>query len=235
MSAFESGLSPNISLFGFNTFSGETLSGQIASFGWFYYDALPSIINTNYCARNEQRLIEQFEEKPNLLGLLCSLVTPMQELEFVYQDLWNKRWLDTAEGEQLDGLGEIVGVSRNGKNDADYRIAIRFQIAVNMSNGEWETMLAVTKELTDATTVRIIEDFPAGIILLTDGANIPVGIIGMLEQSAPAGVRLTLYSTYLELPQFAYEIETSTPDPDGGGYAEPTETDSGGHYSEKIT
>jgi hypothetical protein len=236
MGVFDTGLTPNVSLYGFNTFEDDEVNtGQLATFGWLLYEPLPSIVITDYCNRNEERIVEQFEKKPNILGLLCALATSLQELEFVYQDLWNKRWLDTAIGAQLDGLGEIVGIDRQGMNDSEYRTAIRFQISVNMSNGEWETMISVTKELTDATKVRIYEDFPAGIYLLTDGATIPVNIIQLLEQSAPAGVKLGLTTTYLELPQFAYATETATPDPDGGGYAEPTETGTGGHYAERIT
>lgn len=228
------GLTPQIALFGIFMVADALRSSLISTYGWLLWEELASIIITDYCARNKERIIEQFEDKPLLLGLMCSLVTPLQELEFVYDDLYTKRWLDSSEGVQLDGIGDIVGLSRQGLNDEEYRNGLRFQISVNMSNGEWETMISVTKELTNATIVRIQEMFPAGIHLFTDGATIPINLIQLLEQSAPAGVKLTVSTTYLELPQFAYQIETATPDPDGGGYAEPTESGTGGHYAERI-
>lgn len=235
MGIFESGLTPNISLYGNNTIEDIVRSSQLATFGWELWDETPSIIVTDYCARNEQRIIEQFKSKPLLLGLICSLITPLQELEFVYSDLWNKRWIDTAEGNQLEIIGEIVGLERQGMNDTEYRTALRFQIAINMSNGEWETMIAVTKELTDASFVRIQERFPAGIHLLSDGAAIPTNLMQLLEQSAPAGVRVTFSTTYTESPQFAYDIETATTDPDGGGYSEINQAATSGYYAEGIT
>jgi len=41
-----------------------------------------------------------------------SFYPPLNVLDKAEQDLYTKRWIDTAEGEQLDGAGSIVGQSR---------------------------------------------------------------------------------------------------------------------------
>ena len=41
---------------------------------------------------------------------------PLNELDNALNDLYTKRWLETAEGVQLDGIGSIVGISRTVNN-----------------------------------------------------------------------------------------------------------------------
>lgn len=57
-------------------------------------------------------LIDQFQNKPILAAILQSIGEEMDELDVVWNDLKDKRWIDTAEGKQLDGIGEIVGLGR---------------------------------------------------------------------------------------------------------------------------
>ncbi|GAB1578681.1 DUF2612 domain-containing protein [Bordetella petrii] len=56
--------------------------------------------------------LTQFEGKPRLQALVRALLQPADGLQGALRDLYEKRWLDTAEGKQLDGIGEIVGLSR---------------------------------------------------------------------------------------------------------------------------
>lgn len=58
------------------------------------------------------RLLAQFEGKKRLEGLIEVLGDSLNAMERTLDDLENKRWLDKAEGVQLDGLGQIVGQSR---------------------------------------------------------------------------------------------------------------------------
>jgi hypothetical protein len=79
----------------------------------------PTIDHTN---RMRQHLISQFQwdvidgkiydDKPVLRAILTAMGAEMDELNQVVNDLKNKRWIDTAEGVQLDGIGEIVDRNR---------------------------------------------------------------------------------------------------------------------------
>jgi hypothetical protein len=60
----------------------------------------------------ESRLATQFKESINLINYLKALLVEADNLEQVFQDLLNKRWIDTAEGVQLDIIGAIVGQPR---------------------------------------------------------------------------------------------------------------------------
>lgn len=58
------------------------------------------------------RLATQFRESTNLISYIRTLLLEADNLEQVFCDLLEKRWIDTAEGVQLDILGSIVGQSR---------------------------------------------------------------------------------------------------------------------------
>lgn len=89
----------------------------------------PTIDHTD---RMRQHLISQFQwdvinekiygDKPVLRAILTALGAEMDELNQAVNDIKNKRWIDTAEGVQLDGIGEIVDRNRQ----IDKAIAIPF-------------------------------------------------------------------------------------------------------------
>lgn len=69
----------------------------------------------NHANLAESRLATQFREATNLINYIRSLVREDDDLEQVFQDLLNERYIDTAIGAQLDVLGIIVGQERGFK------------------------------------------------------------------------------------------------------------------------
>lgn len=59
-----------------------------------------------------EKLFSQFEDSPNITGLIEILSDPMQDMIDVAQYILEHSGIDDAEGELLDWLGEIVGVTR---------------------------------------------------------------------------------------------------------------------------
>jgi len=59
-----------------------------------------------------KRLAVEFRESTNLIAYIKTLLVEADTLEEVFQDLLEKRWIDTAEGVQLDVVGAIVGQPR---------------------------------------------------------------------------------------------------------------------------
>jgi len=212
-------------------------TSALATFGWMVFEEPDSILITDYCARAQERLIEQFEAKQNINSYLCALVTPFQELEYVFGDLYTLRRLDTATAAQLDGLGDIVGLNRVSSDDDVYRDAIRFKIGINFSNGEPESLLSLAQVLTESSEVSIVESYPAGVIITVNGLNITSNTVRQIEQSAPAGVQIILNSVSTE-PQFAVAPDLGDIDPDAEGFSEPNyapDAGKGGHLSEKYS
>jgi hypothetical protein len=59
-----------------------------------------------------QRLAFQFSDSANLKGILTAHLTDFDSISLSYDELLSDRYLDTAQGLQLDGIGEIVGLIR---------------------------------------------------------------------------------------------------------------------------
>lgn len=112
------------------------------------------------------RLATQFRESTNFINYIKALLTEADTLEQVIRDVIDKRWIDTAEGVQLDILGTIVQQSRivdleTGTiqlTDEEYRLFIKNKIIVNQTHSTPEEIIA---------QVAFILDSPP--ILFTDG------------------------------------------------------------------
>ena len=60
--------------------------------------------------------LAQHDGKINTENFVRAFYQPINVLDKALNDLYTKRWLDTAEGRQLDGIGSIVGRSREVDN-----------------------------------------------------------------------------------------------------------------------
>lgn len=115
---------------------------------------------------------DQFEDSEDLLALANALLGPVNTIETTLEDLFLKRWVDTAFGMQLDRLGDVVGIPRRGRSDEPYRAAIKFQIFINTSHATPETLITATRVLSAGDFIRYWENYPTGIQLFTNGPNV---------------------------------------------------------------
>ncbi len=137
--------------------------------------------------------------------------------------------MDTAEGVQLDRLGENLGLEREpGQSDDDYRILLNTQIVANLSNGEAETLIEITRVLTDSSVVKLQELFPAHVVIEFDGeATNQSLVVQRLKRVKAAGVGLDLVKD-VGTESFVFEGG------DGLGFSSTQDTDTGGILSSKI-
>lgn len=149
-------------------------------------------------------LLGQFREKENWEKFIKVIIEPLQELEYVYEDLLLEVSLDTSEGAQLDQLGQIIGALRGSLNDEDYRELLKFVAALNKSAGEPEFLISALKQLTSATIVQLIEVFPAALFLYTNGTIIPDNLRQKMDDLALGGVAV-LYIIVGTDPSFVFD------------------------------
>jgi len=116
---------------------------------------------------------DQFKDSQKVNDLMRCFLRPLDEVKATAEDLLENRWIDTAEGQQLDELGAIVGITRDGRTDEKFREAIRFQIFINLSKTEPETIIRAVKVLTGGDFIRYFEHGNgAGFQIFTNGMNI---------------------------------------------------------------
>jgi hypothetical protein len=107
------------------------------------------------------RMLSQWSGKPNITGLFQSYLDNIQPVEDALQQLLDERGIDTAIGVQLDVLGLIIGVERLGRNDTEYRAALKVQIAINNADGTEPNITGVLLLLTGLSDFSYQEVFPA--------------------------------------------------------------------------
>lgn len=192
----------------------------------------------NHATEALANLVSQFQGKTYLAGVLIAFVNQIQELENVCFELLSQRWLDNAEGAQLDGFGSIVGEAREGRTDDDYRLAIRARILLNLSSGTPEDIIALTRALTDGAMVSLTEYFPAYFTVeIPDplaSTELAEKIEYFIDQASPAGVGSGLI--YIVSPvgeEFTFaeaDIPTSSTTQ---GWADDAQT-SGGYWADIV-
>ena len=214
-------------------FTPEWNALKTGSYGWFTTSSVESGLVNTYTAL----LIEQWRKSEYMKKYIKAFLTPMKRIEKTLDDLQKYRYILTASGAQLDIIGEIVGVSRGGLLDTEYRIAIIFKIYLNRSHGTPEILIAFVKNLTEASKVHYIEHHPATVeIIFTTNKPVPVNLKRIIEDVAPSGVEILLTLSGGG-KDFSYDGESIyPPDSDTLGFGETgvgNETE-GGEYVESI-
>lgn len=155
--------------------------------------ALSAVVD--HIVRMLDNRIEEFRSAVRFSSLVSLFGQQIQDIEDGLYQLITDRTLDTAEGAQLDGIGQLVGEDRAGRTDAPYRLALRTRIALNLSQGTAEDLIAVALAISGGTQAELEEYFPAAFeirVLDPVPSGTDPGTIGAFVNSAkPAGVGAT--------------------------------------------
>jgi hypothetical protein len=159
------------------------------------------------------RLPEQFKNKPRLEALIRALANQCQHVEQMLWDLYTRRWIDDAEDNDLDNLGDIVGEPRNGSADDLYRQYIRARIKVNRSDGQLGQLLEILKLLLVDAVIQVREHYPAALVLEpTEPITLDAKYVNdwFLQKAKAAGVRLGFVErTAAESASLIFDDDTS--------------------------
>lgn len=137
----------------------------------------------------------EFFRKPRHSALMRAVGGHLQDVEDTAWALSQVFDVDTAVGHWLDLLGAVVGELRDGREDEDYRGAVRARILVNLSNGKMDDMLAVLVAMLPDSTTKTAEHYPAAVrfdVYDSFTGTQPATVARMLRQSKPAGVRMDI-------------------------------------------
>ena len=139
------------------------------------------------------RYTSQYSEAETLHALTTLWAERMQALEDAAWSVLTQRWIEPAEGVQLDELGAIVGEPRLGRTDATYRDALETRISINRSGGEPERIIEFLLRIAGAEQVLYQEIYPAKIELFV-GGEVSFDQVQRVREIVPAGVG-TIYIT----------------------------------------
>lgn len=142
-------------------------------------------------------LLRQFREEGSgqtIQDLTSAMAESGAALETAAFDILELLDPDAASGVHLDRLGKLVGQEREGRNDANYRIAIKARIAVNRSSGTLPELLNIVRILVgDDAFIRAAgyakQGFDSGAYWIhADNVAVPEEVAAMLGDADLAGV-----------------------------------------------
>ena len=105
-------------------------------------------------------LLYQFKDKPNINALVDALVSELQELENVINDLQTVRTLDGSYGWWTDQIGSELDISRGNYADNDYKTAIKIAMAKQSASASVEDILRIVSLITSDTDATIANSYP---------------------------------------------------------------------------
>lgn len=157
----------------------------------------------DYRSSFENDTLEQFRDKPNIQVLHNALARQLQEVHDFFLQLKSCRNLDSAIGKQLDGIGDIVCLSREKAGeyaemfptgiigDEEYRALLKSKIIINTNDATYHGIIKSIRSLYGTFPVYYSEDpsLPATMILELDAAGAgDVTPLGFIPPVKAAGV-----------------------------------------------
>lgn len=158
---------------------------------------------TNHVQQALGRLLQQYKGRALIAGFYTAFVDQIQDLEDAIfaldsgRQIWNGS-TTPAIGAQLDAIGTVVGIARNGLDDQQYILFIFGKIAENFSDDTVQSVLAVIGYLFQAQQVIIQEIYPAGLYINVLNPAIPLSLFPVAEtlvqNAIGAGIKLVISS-----------------------------------------
>lgn len=150
---------------------------------------------TDHVARRLARLATIYRNSASHRGVLTALTKQVQALEDAAFGLLVLRSINDATAAQLDEIGRILNVEREGRTDAELRLRLRAQVLVNSRSGEYNTLLLVLRLLSPSNAVvSLTEYFPAAVVAHVDGVALDNAgeVASLLRLAKAAGVNMQL-------------------------------------------
>lgn len=191
----------------------------------------------SYVKRGLALVITQLRGKTKFEALLSSYLSEIDEIEAALWQIQEERWLDTAVGEQLDGLGRIVGSARNGATDDRYRLRLRARVLILLSSGTIPEILAVFRLLIDeAASLTYTPFYPAAYQVRVDGQALEdfaiTELSDALTETCPAGVNGQLrYQVSDDADTFTFSSSSSLQSDSAAGFGDTSNVATGGEFS----
>lgn len=133
-------------------------------------------------------LLPQFRNSSNIKGLIKSYVSPCKDILDTTNSMMEAFNINIAEGEQLDYLGILLNVTRDGREDDSYRDAIKARIVVNNATGSGANLIKMLKLVLGDIPFTIAESFPASVQVIIYEAQSVVDE-NLVNDLVPVGVK----------------------------------------------
>jgi hypothetical protein len=178
-------------------------------------------------------------ESNRIFNLITPFINQVQLIENMLDDVRKKRLLTSATNNQLDSIGDIIGLTRAGLSDDNYRIALYRQILLNMSSGQPENIIEYIDSIA-SSPFRLCEPYMASILVYMHEIISPWSLLfNGVNNLRPIGVNFEVIHVEDESLTFNFGDEDGHVTDGYGflenGYDEITGDYTAGILTEKIT
>lgn len=188
---------------------------------------------TNHTAQAQARLMYQYQGQPRIEGLLKAFVDQIQDLEDVIFSLDDGQSVLGSIGKQLDGIGQIVGIERNGLDDTSYLLFILGKIGENTSDTTITKVHDIYALLLNSNIVQV-QDLPPAEVGLSGGGSIDPSLSAivhaLIQGSLGAGIDLGFLVTFDPEEAFAFDGSAGT----ALGFGDVNDPLAGGEFAQVI-
>ena len=150
-----------------------------------------------------KRLTSNYNQSPsgNVYKLFSIISEEFQQIKATFDTISDWKNLDAAQGTTLDEIGVLVQEQRNGQNDEQYRLKLRFKMARNKSTADINSIissLSLILGLPKKDITIYASDEPASYRLVFPLLNLHKSqkktneVIDLAESISAAGVRVIL-------------------------------------------
>lgn len=162
------------------------------------------------------RLYTQFRDKTTWLLWVALLARQAQDLEDAAQSLLTIFDIDNSSGIQLDVIGRIVGQTRQGAIDSEYRLGLKARILANKSSGTPENIFALFLGAPMVYSLGVIKEFAVRVASVPITPAEAAGAVMLLGVAREAGARaLFEWQEYVNAQMFTFDGAAGTGFDDG--------------------
>ncbi|MFT9498012.1 DUF2612 domain-containing protein [Anaerosolibacter sp.] len=165
------------------------------------------------------KLLSQFKKAVVLNAILQAFGRQMDEIKVALSDLSSKRGLSGSVGKQLDGLGEIVQITRKPRgffqelsNDEDYRILVGAKAIKNTWLGDLPGAIELWDSVFPDRKLALMDNYDMTMTALLTGTE-PVGIQKDLILSGfiiPKPTAVNMNYKFSEGKAFGFGVDNDT-------------------------
>lgn len=145
----------------------------------------------SYSAVIGPTMLTQYNRALRLHGLVDASCAQVDSVEEAMFQIRSGFWIRNAVGVQLDILGRIYGMARNGLDDATYRSRLQAQAAALINGAPEEIMTFLTFMLGDPAA-EYWPEYPAGFVVRTSVGSMSSESLRLLS---PSGVAASFTDT----------------------------------------
>ena len=139
----------------------------------------------------QKLLLFQFKDSPKLVGLIRTLVAPLQSVADNFERLSDGAYVREASRSTLDIIARLVGQPRKDMQDDSLRLWIKLRIMLNRSQGTAEDLLDILALLFAKKSQVLINELKPNDVMITFLAKIssPKTLFAIIRAALPLGTR----------------------------------------------